>query len=179
LSGLAEVGSLLGWAVAKHGASLLDLCLHTLSLERPANDDLFARAERPPPEQVVAAGNSSSGGSRSRSSSSSSSQLCAGSHHALAARRGAAYLARRLVDGCGRQLLHSDASCPSLHRLWRLLRDVSRGPGAARAPVTAAGDRRTAAPAEWSLETDPVVRVHLAHTLAAVNDLMLTELRLH
>jgi len=189
-SGLAELGSLLGWGVAKHGRSLLDLCLDTLSMERPANDDLFAKVEqtKEPPvasssEEVNTAANAAAEDSNSGGTSNAAMYggLPSASHHALAARRGAAFLARELVGSCGRQLLHSENSCPSLHRLWRLLRDVSKGPGVSRARNTAAAtgsNLKNAPPTEWSLETDPVVRLHLQQALDFINELMLSELQL-
>jgi len=186
-SGLAEMGSLLGWGVAKYGRVMLDLCLDTLTMERPANDDLFAKVDRTKKPAFTAATEEDTTGTASGANESSdtssaapvSDSLPSTSHHALAARRGAAFLAKQLVGSCSRQLLHSETSCPSLHRLWCLLKDISKGPGVSRAwNNAAASESKKARPLEWSLETDPIVRAHLTQALESINELMLSELQL-
>lgn len=80
--------------------------------------------------------------------------------HALSARRGAALLARSLLEGSGLELLHARPEV--LRDLYRVLRSIHAGPGAAAAGSTA--------------ESDPVVREQAAWALAAIDELMFDEL---
>ena len=141
----------------------MDLCITTLRLERGpgADDDLFARsvASEPALKKATAPG------------------------RGVAARRGAAFLARSLVEGCGHEMLRGGGTATSaLQKLWRFFKEINEGPGVARAQKKADTKSRSLhksqAAGEWSLETDPVVRFHVEIGLGAINQLMLQELRL-